>query len=134
MVGDDHLSGLESVASRRFQVETQRHSTDDPRFPADACADQQAIIVGKILQYLGEPIGESLGPEFGGALQDLSYVAGLQRGAANLSQQRLLPQAVGKLLPGDISRNRRCRCRLLPRSVAHALSRRIEVAVAFVET
>src|SRR6185437_7650266 len=134
MVGDDHLSGLESVARRRFQVETQRRPTDGARFPADAGADQQAIIVGQIFQYLGEPSVETLGAEFGRTLQDLPDVADLQRGAAKLAQQRLLPQAVGKLLPGDIGRNGRRRCRLLPRSVAHALFRRIEVAVAFVET
>src|ERR1700751_1820975 len=109
-VRDDHLSGLEGVTRRRLQVETQRPSTDDPRFPTDAGADQQAIIVGQILQYLGEPSVESLGAEFGGALQDLSDVAGLQRGAAKLTQQRLLPLAVGKLLPGDIGGNGRRRC------------------------
>ena len=77
VIGDDHLSGLESVASRRFQVEPQRYPTNGPWFPADAGADQQAIIVGQIFQNLGEPSVQSLGAEFGGALQDLPDVAGL---------------------------------------------------------
>jgi len=72
VVGDDHLSGLESVASGRFHVDTQRHLTDGPWLPADAGADQQAIIVRQILQDLGEPSVESLGAEFGGTLQDFS--------------------------------------------------------------
>ena len=128
VVGNDHLSGLESVAGRRFQVDAKRHLADRARCPADAGAHQQPFVVGHILQDLGERGFEALGAEFGGALQDLSDVAGLQRRAAELAQQRLLPQAVRKLLPGDIGRFGRGRYRLLPRWSWHEIVPSIEVA------
>ena len=101
VVGNDHLSGLESVAGRGFQVDAKRHLADHARCPADAGTHQQPFVVGQILQDFGERGFEALRAELCGALQDLSDVAGLQRGTAELAQQGLLPQAVRKLLPGE---------------------------------
>ena len=115
VVGNDHLSGLESVAGRGLQVDAKRNLADRPWSPSDAGTHQQAFVVRHILQDFGEPGFEALGAELGGTLQDLCDVAGLQRRAAELAQQRLLPQAVRKLFPGDISRYGRGRYRLLPR-------------------
>ena len=114
MIGNDRSSSLERVASRGFQVDRKRHLANRPWRPADAGAHQQPFVVGGILQDFGERGFEALGTKLGGPLQDLSDVAGLQRGTAELAQQGLLPQAVRKLLPGDIGRCGRDRYRLLP--------------------
>jgi hypothetical protein len=95
VIGSDHL---------RFHVDSKRYLANRPRGPADAGAHQQPFIVGGILQDFGEWDFEALGTKLGGPLQDLSDVAGLQRGTDELAQQGLLPQAVRKLLPGDIGR------------------------------
>ncbi len=104
MIGNHHLSGMERVAGRGFQVDAERHLADRAWRPADAGTHQQPLVVGHILQHFGERSFEALGAEFGGALQDLFDVAGLQRRTAELAQQGLLPQAVRKLLPGDVGR------------------------------
>lgn len=114
VVGNDRSSSLESVAGGRFQVDPKRHLTNRPWGPADARAHQQPLIVSGIFQDFGERGFEALGTKLGGPLQDLSDVAGLQRETAELAQQGLLPQAVRKLLPGDIGRCGRGRYRLLP--------------------
>src|SRR5665213_470775 len=114
MVRDDILSGLESVAGRRLEVDAETHLADGPRRPADAGTHQQPLVVGQILQDFGEGGFEALRAELCRALQDLSDVAGLQRQTAELAQQGLLPQAVGKLLPCEVGRHCRGRYRLLP--------------------
>lgn len=58
---------------------------------------------------------QGLGAKFGGALQDLSDIAGLQRRAAELAEQGLLSQTVRKLLPCHGGRFDGSRYRLLPR-------------------
>ena len=101
VVGNHHLPGLERVTGRGFQVDAKRHLADYVRFPSDAGTHQQPLVVGHVLQDFGERGFEALRAELGRALQDLSDVAGLQRGTPELAQQGLLPQAVRKLLPGE---------------------------------
>jgi hypothetical protein len=114
MVGDHDLPGLERVAGGRFQIDAKRHLADNLRFPSDAGTYQQPFVVGQILQDFGEGGFEALRAELCRALQDLSDVAGLQRGTAELAQQGLLPQAVRKLLPGEVGRHGWGGYRLLP--------------------
>jgi len=47
--------------------------------PPDARTDEKPFLVRQIFQHLGERSFQALGAEFGGALQHLRDVAGLQR-------------------------------------------------------
>src|SRR6185437_11991342 len=128
VVGNDHLSGLESVAGRRFQVDAKRHLANHARCPPDARTHQQPFVIGHILQDFGERGFEALRAELRRALQDLSDVTRLQCRTAELAQKGLLAQSVRKLLPGGVGRSGRGRCRLFPGWSWHAIVPSIEVA------
>ncbi len=119
VIGNHHLARMEGVAGRRFHIDPERHLADRAWAPANAGAHQQPLLLGHVLQHLGKSCFEALGAEFGRALQDLSDVAGLHGGAAELAQQRLLPQPVRQLLPGDLGGSAGSRYQLLPRGDGH---------------
>jgi hypothetical protein len=91
VVGNHYLPGVKRITGRRFHIGSQRNMIDSPDVPADARSDEKPFFVRHIFQHLGERSIQALGAEFGGALQDLPDVAGLQRGSAEFAQQGLLP-------------------------------------------
>ena len=109
VIGKYHLACMEGVAGWRFHIDPKRHLARRARRPADAGPHQQPLLVRHVLQHFGKTRFQTLSTELGRALQDLSDVAGLHRGAAEVAQQGLLPQAVRQLIPSDIIRCSRSR-------------------------
>ena len=77
MVGNHYLPGVKRITGRRFQIGSQRNMIDASGVPADARTDEKPFLVRHIFQHFGERSIQALGAEFGGALQDLTDVAGL---------------------------------------------------------
>ena len=91
--------GTVGIARRRSDVGGKRDDVDGILLPAYAGTDHQAFFVGLVFQDLCELRPQSDGAEFGRFLKDHPKIPGLHGGAAEFSQQRLLPESVAKLVP-----------------------------------
>ena len=96
VVGDDRLPGPQGIARGGAAVGRDRGMADHAFVPAHPSADQEAVLVGKIFQYLAVFDVHTERGKAGRLGDDAFKVGGVQRPSSQLGQQRLLIQPGGQ--------------------------------------